>query len=54
MSGHWTGYIGNLHVHWDTLITMWTVTTLNLSFSVPFPSITSEGVAVNSKGSTLE
>ncbi len=25
MSGHWTGYIGNLHVHWDTLITMWTV-----------------------------
>ncbi len=24
MSGHWVGYIGNLHVHWDTLITMWT------------------------------
>lgn len=24
MSGeHWAGYIGNLHVHWDTLITMW-------------------------------
>jgi len=20
---HWTGYIGSLHVHWDTLITMW-------------------------------
>lgn len=24
MEGHWTGYIGSLHVHWDTLITMWT------------------------------
>ena len=23
MEGHWTGYIGSLHVHWDTLITMW-------------------------------
>ncbi len=23
MGEHWTGYIGNLHVHWDTLITMW-------------------------------
>lgn len=23
MHGHWVGYIGNLHVHWDTLITMW-------------------------------
>lgn len=23
MSEHWAGYIGNLHVHWDTLITMW-------------------------------
>lgn len=22
---HWTGYIGGLHVHWDTLITMWLV-----------------------------
>ncbi len=21
--GHWVGYIGNLHVHWNTLITMW-------------------------------
>lgn len=21
--GHWAGYIGSLHVHWDTLITMW-------------------------------
>lgn len=20
---HWAGYIGTLHVHWDTLITMW-------------------------------
>lgn len=20
---HWAGYIGNLHVHWDTLVTMW-------------------------------
>ncbi len=23
MGEHWAGYIGNLHVHWDTLITMW-------------------------------
>ena len=23
MEGHWSGYIGSLHVHWDTLITMW-------------------------------
>ena len=23
MDEHWAGYIGNLHVHWDTLITMW-------------------------------
>lgn len=23
MEGHWTGYIGSLQVHWDTLITMW-------------------------------
>lgn len=23
MEGHWTGYIGSFHVHWDTLITMW-------------------------------
>ncbi len=23
MGEHWTGYIGSLHVHWDTLITMW-------------------------------
>ena len=23
MGEHWEGYIGNLHVHWDTLITMW-------------------------------
>lgn len=23
--GHWAGYIGSLHVHWDTLITMWAV-----------------------------
>ena len=23
MGEHWVGYIGNLHVHWDTLITMW-------------------------------
>jgi F-type H+-transporting ATPase subunit a len=23
MGEHWLGYIGNLQVHWDTLITMW-------------------------------
>ncbi len=23
MGEHWAGYIGSLHVHWDTLITMW-------------------------------
>ena len=23
MGEHWVGYIGNLQVHWDTLITMW-------------------------------
>jgi F-type H+-transporting ATPase subunit a len=23
MGEHWVGYIGNFHVHWDTLITMW-------------------------------
>lgn len=23
MGEHWSGLIGNLHVHWDTLITMW-------------------------------
>jgi len=23
MGEHWVGYIGSLHVHWDTLITMW-------------------------------
>ena len=23
MHGHWAGYIGNLHVHFDTLIAMW-------------------------------
>ena len=23
MGEHWSGYIGNFHVHWDTLITMW-------------------------------
>ncbi len=23
MGEHWSGYIGSLHVHWDTLITMW-------------------------------
>ena len=23
MGEHWAGYIGNLHVHWDTLVTMW-------------------------------
>ncbi len=23
MGEHWVGYIGTLHVHWDTLITMW-------------------------------
>ncbi len=25
MGEHWLGYIGNLQVHWDTLITMWAV-----------------------------
>lgn len=25
MEGHWTGYIGSFQVHWDTLITMWSV-----------------------------
>ena len=23
MGEHWVGYLGNFHVHWDTLITMW-------------------------------
>ena len=23
MGEHWAGYIGTLHVHWDTLVTMW-------------------------------
>ncbi len=23
MGEHWSGYLGNLHVHWDTLVTMW-------------------------------
>ncbi len=23
MGEHWVGYIGNFHIHWDTLITMW-------------------------------
>ncbi len=23
MGEHWAGYIGSLHVHWDTLVTMW-------------------------------
>lgn len=23
MGEHWGGYLGNFHVHWDTLITMW-------------------------------
>ena len=23
MGEHWVGYLGNLHIHWDTLITMW-------------------------------
>ncbi len=33
MGEHWAGYIGNFHVHWDTLITMWFAMIVVITFS---------------------
>ncbi len=33
MGEHWVGYIGSLHVHWDTLITMWFAMAVVILFS---------------------
>ena len=33
MGGHWSGYLGNLHVHWDTLVTMWFAMAVVIFFS---------------------
>ncbi len=33
MGEHWAGYIFNLHVHWDTLLTMWFAMAVVIIFS---------------------